>query len=491
MQRAHSLESKESSESLRITNSPVLDERKSQTSKTPSMRKRGLSAQTPQIQIPISSKSSAYSGGSDDSLKSNIRQSQFRRPDIPSSENSSLNMIDSRKPSVNSVAERPSRKVPQYETIDEADHILAPLTPLTPNPTTPISPNPNKHTIAIQGKMYGKKNSSLTPAKTPKTPEKKETTIVFDMPEEVHQPEPPVAQINSWTLSFYDDRIENEYASFFAQNNMIMWRIGLSIGLLVAIVLFFHSGLYGHESIIHETMFMAFSAIFPLVALLCSSYIMSLRQKQTAKYAHQIGVFAMLLIGSVAISARHYVMEKQDSAYKTGLFYILMLMGAHVMLRIRYFYLVLSMPLLLTIYLVEEIVSIKQLESKNAEDLFISVICLTASMCVISSSSYKTEYASRQDFMNARSSAKTTSKLIEQLKKLHRTYSHQVADFDSPLEKSIMLVKSILADPSLQREHINSLAKLLALLKSGDLMTPDIEKQVEGGWVDLDKDQEV
>jgi len=320
--------------------------------------------------------------------------------------------------------------------------------------------------------------------------EEKTTTVIFDMPQ-INQggDKSSGAIINTWTLSFDDPNIETEYASFFTQNNMVMWRIGLLIGLTVSLVLFFYSGLDGHTPIVEESLFVAFSVMFPLVALLCASYMMAVRQKQTAKYAHHISTFAITVIGGVAISVRHYLLEREESPYKPGLFYILMLLGAHAMLRIRYLYLALCMPLLLAIYISEEAISISG-SFKRAQDLFISTICLAAAMMVIVTSSYTAERASRQEFSNARTAAKTTSKLIEQLKKLHKTYSHQVADFDSPLEKSIMLVKSILADPSLQRDHINSLANLLALLRSNDLMTPDIEKQVEGGWVDLDKEQE-
>ncbi|KAL3899351.1 MAG: hypothetical protein SGCHY_002110 [Lobulomycetales sp.] len=322
-------------------------------------------------------------------------------------------------------------------------------------------------------------------------PEEKLTTIIFDMPQ--HEVESDVFEneINPSTLTFKKAAIEREYASFFTTNSMRMWRVGLLVGLSVSMILFLYDGIATDRPIIDGTLLFGLTAIFPIVSLLCSSYILIMRQKQAAKFAHGAATFAIVLMGGMAVSARHFLLENDESPYKTGTFYLLLLLGAHVMLKIRYLYLIIIMPLLLVGHIVEEIASMRVSNMDYSEHIVISNVCLAAAMCMIASSSYTTEKANRREFLISRVSAETTGKLVEQLKRLQKTYSHQVADFDSPLEKSIILVKSILADPSLQQKHISSLSKLLALLKSGDLMTPDIEKQVQGGFVDLDKEQEV
>jgi hypothetical protein len=372
--------------------------------------------------------------------------------------------------------------------------------PLSPSLSIAPSTNQDFSSRRTNGNMGASIRSYVPPGKrgpqysmSQKPNEKVEnrpTTILFDMPQS-EMNEDMGSEINHWTLSFNNPRVEREYASFFATKAMKMWRIGLIIGLAVSLILFMYNGLFGDTPIIDETLLLAFTAVFPIVTLLCSSYLLVLRQKQTAKFAHIASTLGVVLMGGAAISIRHYLIETHESSYKTGLFYILLLMGAHVMLRIRFFFLAVSMPLLLCSYIIEQVASMRATSMDHIEDIFISTICLTAAMCIIASSSYATENATRKDFLISRVSKKTTTKLVEQLKRLQKTYTHQVADFDSPLEKSIILVKSILADPSLQHQHINSLSKLLALLKSGDLMTPDIQKQVEGGLVDLDKEQEV
>ncbi|KAJ3090896.1 Calcium/calmodulin-dependent 3',5'-cyclic nucleotide phosphodiesterase 1C [Quaeritorhiza haematococci] len=105
---------------------------------------------------------------------------------------------------------------------------------------------------------------------------------------------------------------------------------------------------------------------------------------------------------------------------------------------------------------------------------------------------FSLEWSDRNHFIKVRSYTRMTNALMEQLHKLHKTYvmSSQVADFESPLEKAILICKTILSDPSTPLEHLQSLNILLMLLKSGDLMRPDLERQVEGGQVDLDEEQE-
>ncbi|KAJ3225012.1 cAMP-specific 3',5'-cyclic phosphodiesterase 4B [Clydaea vesicula] len=314
-------------------------------------------------------------------------------------------------------------------------------------------------------------------------------TIMFDLPTEQNN-EKLLQQyriLNSWTLSFLEKEIDNEYAFFFANNNMKIWRQGLSLAVIISTVLFYYNYLVRERpNVFMETLILCFTILFPIMLLFLSSFTLSSRKLHMAQYVHHFSTFFTLTVGC-AISLRHYILEREEPTYKTGFFYLLLVNGAHIIFHVRFLYLIIIMIILCSTFIIETILSSKL---ENIEDAVISTICLVSGMLIVATSSYKLEKESRYDFLNTRKTENNTIKLMEQLKRLHKTYSHQVADFDSPLEKSILLVKSILSDPSLESSHMDSLGRLLGLLKSGDLMTPDIEKQVDGGLVELDKDQE-
>ncbi|KAJ3084719.1 hypothetical protein HDU99_006153 [Rhizoclosmatium hyalinum] len=73
---------------------------------------------------------------------------------------------------------------------------------------------------------------------------------------------------------------------------------------------------------------------------------------------------------------------------------------------------------------------------------------------------------------------RANSKLTNQLKGLQKTFNNKVADFDSPLEKSVLILKSILADPNLNSNLLALLDQVVQLLGSTNILTPDLENQL-------------
>jgi len=83
------------------------------------------------------------------------------------------------------------------------------------------------------------------------------------------------------------------------------------------------------------------------------------------------------------------------------------------------------------------------------------------------------------------------AKLVEQLRGISIQISQKTVDFESPLEKSLVLIKSLMANPSLSVEILEVLREISSCLMSSDLTSPDIERQLYKGTVQLDRDQQV
>ncbi|KAJ1563835.1 hypothetical protein HK096_010786 [Nowakowskiella sp. JEL0078] len=88
---------------------------------------------------------------------------------------------------------------------------------------------------------------------------------------------------------------------------------------------------------------------------------------------------------------------------------------------------------------------------------------------------YQMEAGDRKEFLENSVLLKSNNKLRIQLNGLQRVYEGKVANFDSPLEKSIMTLKSIMADPLVGRALYEQLETVVNWLQANDLLTPDFK----------------
>ncbi|KAJ1339335.1 hypothetical protein BSLG_006036 [Batrachochytrium salamandrivorans] len=117
----------------------------------------------------------------------------------------------------------------------------------------------------------------------------------------------------------------------------------------------------------------------------------------------------------------------------------------------------------------------------------IAMACLVITGLIITLVSYETEYFHRMQFLMSKEMKKNNAKLTNQLKLLAKSYNKKAGSLDSPLERSVMVIRSVMADPVLSSQHLMALGQVLALLSSSNLLTPDLEGTIGDS---LDNEQE-
>ena len=109
----------------------------------------------------------------------------------------------------------------------------------------------------------------------------------------------------------------------------------------------------------------------------------------------------------------------------------------------------------------------------------IGIICIVFSAIMVLLSSYETEHFYRIQFLMSKEMKRNNAKLKQQLNLLAKSYNQQaVKSLDSPLERSMMVIRSVMADPSLISRHLLALGQVTSLLASSNLLTPDFEGTV-------------
>jgi len=146
-------------------------------------------------------------------------------------------------------------------------------------------------------------------------------------------------------------------------------------------------------------------------------------------------------------------------------------------MRVRFIFALLSTSIFVTVSIgVNAIVLTTPFGSERAYTL--TSVALVAIAAVATYTCYETEVFQRAQFLHSQRMLKTNDKLTKQLQTLSRVLGKKVADFDSPLEKSVIVIRSLMADPFLGAQHLQSLNQIMHWLGSSNLLTPDFENQL-------------
>jgi hypothetical protein len=136
-------------------------------------------------------------------------------------------------------------------------------------------------------------------------------------------------------------------------------------------------------------------------------------------------------------------------------------------------------------------------ESAARAQYILSSVALLLACVLTCFIAYDLERAFRVQYLSDTRFLSITRNLQSQLDGLERSLLAAAgksdltpADLDSPLEKAMLAVRSLILDESLGGRHKAILELVMACLSSPDLLTPDLDLQVQQGQVEIDDEQE-
>jgi hypothetical protein len=329
---------------------------------------------------------------------------------------------------------------------------------------------------------------------------------------------------NKFTLTFLDHSAETDYEHFFLLRIKGSWRRSLALLLFIVAVVFVSTLVKYHPStkvsecqgnpldfmnnncpiyteqnkgfcgenfgdvscVVVDSIFWITGFMLPIVFF----YVVSLwlSDRRLGKYIHYFTGFISVTGSVIGFGARYYFFQRLDFFYISSAGLVLYLYIVHILLRARFILALVSYTLSCTGYLI--LVGFSVLNNPdNANAFGVMAVILVSGAAATCFSCYETEVFFRAQFLTFQQLMKTNAKLTQQLKVLQKGYTSRAADFESPLEKSLMVIKSMQADSTMNANHLSNLAYLIQLLTSPNLLTPDLEGIAEGGV--MDNEQEV
>eukprot|EP00835_Amoeboradix_gromovi_P003845 NODE_271_length_12205_cov_0.703205.p1 type:complete len:719 gc:universal NODE_271_length_12205_cov_0.703205:5718-7874(+) len=342
------------------------------------------------------------------------------------------------------------------------------------------------------------------------------------------QKEATKSKMRPMSLTFYDKTFEQDYQHYFLDKHLWKWRLSMVFVAIVSCFLALYSmvktpmdsdhyidkyekyqpsdesalrnyiktscpsGMYCIEcpydsgcttfySSSVELVIFLFGCWLPLAITFALSYYLD--RKTLAKYVHMMS--AILITNGLVITVlvRFFVLEPKTPYYIITLICAAVVFPAHVFLKLRFIYTFQSMVVLNTCFIGFAVASFLQYPLITNDEysepqygaLFISVFSLFAISVEVCFSAYENEYFTRSQFFHALQLQRTNKKLYQQLKNLQRKFGDNAATLNTPLEKALLMMQSVLADPSLSGTQMNTLSQALQLLQTSNLLSPELE----------------
>lgn len=217
-------------------------------------------------------------------------------------------------------------------------------------------------------------------------------------------------------------------------------------------------------------------------------------KEQYVRWYNWMSMAFMVVIACVGIVTRFFVIDREHNPLTSAILLILFLQGGYNGIQMRFAYGTFG---LFTTFAVWWGINAYRFENGNkyfSQALVVGLILL-ANALIACHNLYRAEVTYRDQYLRYVYSNKVNIKLVNQLRALQKSYSAGVVDFESPLEKAIAIVRSVLADPSLSPEIFHSLEITIQLLNSSQLFAPDFESQLmevsdaTGQTIRVDEDQ--
>lgn len=244
----------------------------------------------------------------------------------------------------------------------------------------------------------------------------------------------------------------------------------------------------GEYFIIYDIIFWCFSCLFPYIAaMVAATYFTASHFSEHFNIISTVLIFLNILLG---IGVRYYIISSYTQFVQPTLLMNFFIALAFYGLRVRFIFTLISTSIISFVWIVINLpwIFINLTYASTGRSFCIGSICMILTGLFSSFAAYETEYFYRMQFLMSKEMKKNNAKLTNQLKALAKSYNKQAGSLDSPLERSVMVIRSVMADPILSSQHLMALGQVLALLSSSNLLTPDLEGNFEEG---LDNQQQV
>ncbi|KAJ3143784.1 High affinity cAMP-specific 3',5'-cyclic phosphodiesterase 7A, partial [Irineochytrium annulatum] len=316
------------------------------------------------------------------------------------------------------------------------------------------------------------------------------------------------ARFSKFTLSFLDNQVEEDYRTYFWTRSVTRWRCFVAIaGFLVAA--FQIASLLGkggdgitESASATDWVIVALVALVPMLGIALISYLVS--PQRMARWIHYISFLFLLVIGPILTCIRYVHFSSTSSPPHavnpsvTAPIYIVCLVSSVFFLRLRFVHALLATAVAApTWYIVFGAELSNGADPSVTGGYLVSSVALFFACVVTCSISYDLEQTLRTQYLSDSRFLSITRNLQSQLEGLERSLlaasgkdNITLADLDSPLEKAMLAVRSLLLDGRLSRDQKNVLDLVMACLSSPNLLTPDLDRQVKRGEVEMDVEVE-
>ncbi|KAJ3190824.1 hypothetical protein HK101_008336, partial [Irineochytrium annulatum] len=310
------------------------------------------------------------------------------------------------------------------------------------------------------------------------------------------------AQFSAFTLSFADRDVEEDYAGYFWGRCKDRWRafVGVAGAGVVAwqVALLLGKGGDGivETVTVKDWVVLVVAVVLPMLAIgFASTWALA---RWMAKWVHVFGLIFCLLIGPIVTCARYASMPTSSEALGvvTAPLYIVSLVSSVFFLRLRFTHACVAASISgLTWSLLFGISLTSGPAMTGAYALSTSALLLACTVTV--TMAYDLERLCRTQYLSDSRFLSIARNLQTQLEGLERSLlaasgkgDVTPADLDSPLEKAMGAVRSLLMDKGLAREHRGVLDVVMACLASPNLLAPDLEGRLRRGGVEVDVEVE-
>ena len=228
--------------------------------------------------------------------------------------------------------------------------------------------------------------------------------------------------------------------------------------------------------------FFVMLAFLPFIATL-----RAMSDPRFEKQSHSILSVYALLCSFGAVGVRTFVVEWEMVLLAPTIVIITMLSIATYGFRLNFIHATTICSAIGVTWILMSVPYVPESKVYTLATFVIAVCCVFIHMIFLSIASYENEKFYRIQYLADKEIKKNQMKLTNQLKIIAKTYTKTALSLDSPLERSALVIRGVMADSQLSSQHLMSLGQVLSLLSSTNLFTPDFEALVGES---LDKQQQ-